>query len=186
MYDEVERNAQRVGTTVCYDQVDWPFASGTLRDGTEMPGQRFQDSCPIFERLPAFRYRLKHVNFRTPAQNSPTTSDEGGDCHMARATQRATTTHIRCKLHGKNETATVLQCEDGSYATLQLEKSKAPEWVIEHARSRRRRCADVDDVPGFFSQSGHAIPNASSFGLHARISSERFLASDLHHILCTT
>lgn len=184
-YDEewVEAEMEYNEGAICNDQLDWPYAEGVLRDGTPLPGRRHRETCSIFERLPSFQYRLKNVAFEPPANDAPTTSDEGGDCHLGRGS-RAQTRDVRCRLQEKNTTHTTLVCEDGTRPTIEREKITAPEWVVEHARSRRRQCSSTDPPPAFETSSGQPMPAASSFGLHARISAERFLASDLHRLLC--
>lgn len=186
-YDERWRQASSaggVGQGLCFDQLDWPYAGGTLRDGSALPGARFQRNCSVLERLPPFQFRFENVPFRGASATPTTTSAEGGDCHMARGTRRAASEDVRCRLRGKNDTHTVLLCEDGTAPVLERERSRAPEWVVSHAHRARRRCADADAPPQFVSRSGAPIPAASSFGVHARISAERFLASDLHRLLC--
>eukprot|EP00961_Rhodomonas_salina_P295680 3935694-Rhodomonas_salina.1 len=103
---------------------------------------------------------------------------------MARATRRHSGRQSRCRLHGKNETHTNITCDDGHRYTLDRERSRPPSWVAEHARTARRRCADADEPPTFRTPGGASMHAPSSFGVHARISAERFLASDLHHMLC--
>jgi hypothetical protein len=183
-YDEEWRQAQTAGGGVCYDQTDWPFAGGTLRDGTVLPEGRFQANCSVLERLPPFQYRLKNVPFRAASATPRTTSAPGGDCHGARGTQWVDTGGVRCRLEEKNDTHTVLRCADGTFPVLARERSRAPAEIVAAARAARRRCADASPPPEFVSGRGQPIFAASSFGLHARVAAERFIAADLHRLVC--
>jgi hypothetical protein len=91
---------------------------------------------------------------------------------------------VACRLADRNDSHAVLRCADDRNYTLLREQARAPAWVAEHARTQRRRCQQASPPPAFRSPRGMPIPAASSVGLHARVSAERFLASDLARTLC--
>ena len=180
----------------CKDQIDWPYAGGQLRDGTMLPegwGNRFQLNCSLFARLPAFKFRLLNVDFETANSNREqlSTSEDGGDCHMGRATQRmpvALSNQVRkCMLQSKNDTATVLLCKENGVSkkyVLSRARSLSVQEIIDKTGKRRRYCHNADAMPRFASTKGEPLKNMSSFGIHTRISSERFVASELYRELC--
>jgi hypothetical protein len=181
-YDEGWRRGAAAGGSVCYDQTDWPYAAGALRDGSALPAGRVRPNCSLFERLPPFEYRLKNVPFRPAAPQ--TTSAPGGDCHMGRGTQWVDTAGVRCRLEGQNDTHTILRCADGATRAPARERARPLGEVMAAARTARRRCAAASAPPMFVSGRGGPMPAASSFGLHARVSAERFLAADLARRVC--
>lgn len=172
----------------CIEQLDWPYSGGELRDGSKIE-KKTTPKCSIFKRLPKFRVKQKPSSF--PGKSGKTTSDEGGDCHMGRL-MRDPKTLIReanfqeseCRLHEKNSTHMKLLCGENQYITTEREKSKAPSWLIEQLKKKRRQCSEADQPPVFRTPENGYLPEITSFGLPFRVSSERFIAGDLARIMC--
>lgn len=210
MYDRKFRTTQLLTQTdrVCTRQLDWPFVGGLMRDGSRSP-PRFaadsstsEESCNVLDRLPPFQYRYMPSGKVYAHPDGKTTLDEGGACHMGRAARlnasKITNTRLCRKIYS-NFTHVVARCFQASgsaaYFDVEMERemSKAPDWMVEHMRSRRLRCGPqqcnaADSQQWKTEFDAQSLPHGPevSYGIPFRWSSARLLASDLRSIVCSS
>ena len=165
LYDLKPRWALVLGPS-CGQQVDWPYSGGPLRDGSWLPNQV---SCGVLDRLAPFKYRYN--NSKTTIKSTRSTLEEGGDCHMGRASRGGAS---QCTVVAKNSTALTLSCQ-GSLRTL---PRPLPSQV--KLTSRNRTC---DPTPTF-TVGGKRVMAETSYGVPWRWSPSRLLARDLRFRLC--
>lgn len=209
MYDRKFRTTQLLTQTdrICTRQLDWPFVGGKMRDGSRSPARysawssTVDEACNVLDRLPPFQYRYMPSGKVYPHPDGKTTLDEGGACHMGRAarlpSQTITNTRLCRKIYS-NFTHVVARCFQASGSAaffdveMEREMSKAPDWMVEHMKSKRLRCgaqqcnAATDPLwkTEFDAQNLPHGPEVS-YGIPFRWSSARLLASDLRSIVCS-
>ena len=162
----------------CVEQLDWPYAGGTLRDGSQY-NQRWSTvtPCGVLDRLPTFQYM--YTNRQTVQPTSKTTLDKGGVCHMG----------------WPAVTAGPLA---GCYLLVETDTYMCP-WFLSPKNVTRLRAKTVDELlnaparprlsdcsaPPAFRING-TVPTAPevSYGQLKRWEASRLLASDLRRQLC--
>jgi hypothetical protein len=175
----------------CMDQIDWPFAGGSLRDGATLQRSQ-QDRCGTLDRLPTYEFRWAMVDWEKSGTGAATTLDEGGVCHTARLAETdddATETLARgggeeCVLTHRNATALVLLCgEHKEVLVLPRTARQAPADVLAAVRGLRRRCSQCAPAPVFETHDGRPLEPESSVGRPFRISTARKVAAELRREL---
>jgi hypothetical protein len=176
-----------------------------MRDGSRSPprftpsSSTVDEACNVLDRLPPFQYRHMPVGNVYAHPDGKTTLDEGGACHMGRAARLNSTVNTRlCRKIYSNFTHVVARCFQNSgsaaYQDLEMERemSKAPDWMVEHMKSKRMRCGPqqcnaATDPVWKTEFDAHAMPHGPevSYGIPFRWSSARLLASDLRSIVCS-
>lgn len=145
LYDQRYRRIRLLGnsSTVCKQQLDWPFEPGWMRDGSPNAGRnRDTDACNVLDRLPPFMYAYKPAGTVRKPADGRTSLDEGGSCHMGRAAGLApamvagstrVTAVNECRKIYSNYTHVVARCKDPvtklfTDYEMKKELSAAPDW----------------------------------------------------------
>ena len=166
----------------CKEQLDWPYAGGTLRDGSEFK-QRWSTvvPCGILDRLPQFQYRYKN-KYSTPQPvplSTQTTLDKGGVCHMGWPVV----------------TAGPLA---GCYLLVETDSYMCPSFLAPKNVTRLRaktveellnsptrpRLSDCNPPPEFRINAATSTAPEVSYGQLRRWEASRLLANDLRRQLC--
>jgi hypothetical protein len=182
------------GDSPCLMQFDWPYVSGTLRDGSNVTGDYTWASnpsskkCHILDRLRPFQYRYKSDRQAVPVRGKFTT-DQGGVCHTGRAATltpqaSAKVSTTRCVKQSETEDSMNVTCEDGSSITLAKEKSTPLDAMVEAVKTTRTKCSQCSPPPTFVNSKGVNIQPESSFGIPFRFSASRMAAADLRRLVC--
>ena len=166
----------------CMEQLDWPYAGGSLRDGptsTSTPRWTTLISCGVWDRLPAFRYMYKNTERVT--QSTKTTLDKGGVCHMGWPAVTAGPL-AGCYLIPSDSTdtfmcPTFLQPKN----VTRLRAKTIPELL---SSPNRPRLSDCSPPPTYRINSTTGTPSEVSYGQLRRLEAARLLANDLRRRLC--
>lgn len=170
---DLQYRAATVIQPACAQQMDWPYTGGAMRDDSSI--ELSAQPCGLLDRIPEYLYR--YHNSKTVLDNTETTLDEGGDCHMGRpATYNSATQH--CTLVEKLDTSIVVNC--GTYNVTLARPKSANVNVIN-----RRPCSQCDPLPTFHAGDGTKLEEAEvSYGTLWRWAPSRKLAQDLRFRLC--
>jgi hypothetical protein len=102
LYDQKYRLGARVlSPSKCDIQLDWPYESGTMRDGMTTDTMNNDVKCNVLDRLPPFKYRYMPKGKVMPSPDDRTTLDEGGSCHMAPAAKMPPRSEIPASVETK-------------------------------------------------------------------------------------
>lgn len=197
--DEQDRDVRDLDSTMCPDQLDWPFTAGDLRDGMRTEGRPEagqQASCNFLDRLPKFRYSYRSGDVQDNPSGA-TTLSPGGVCHMGRASggvpPGSGVVATTCRSVHKNATHLRVRCDDDTSGALKdvlLERrsSAVPQELLSAMRGRRRRCqGGCTPPPRFYDHTGaNELPHGpeASYGLPFRWSAARLLAADVRAAAC--
>jgi hypothetical protein len=193
LFDETFRIAKSLRNNSCLEQLDWPFVSGVLRDGSQTNTSSPNAPCDVNPRLPPFVYR--YMPSGKVSKPKTTSLSKGGVCHMGIAPELPTdftyTTGICRKINETVDNINVL-CHTTSDApdieyTLPKGMSAAPPWAAQNMKSTRQSCAACSAPPKWMDQSGDTpLPGGAevSYGTPFRWSASRMLASDMRSIIC--
>ena len=161
----------------CTEQLDWPYAGGTLRDGASF-NQRWttKTSCGIMDRLPAFQYR--YVNRQTPTPSTKTTLDKGGVCHMG---WPAVTAGPMAGCYILTDTDSYM-CPSFTQpkSVSRLRAKTVAELLNAPTRPRLSDCSP----PPSYKVANSTVASEVSYGQLKRIEAARLLANDLRRRLC--
>ena len=200
LYDQKLRTAKVLTTPedACKDQLDWPFEPGFMRDKSINFGRNdASQQCNVLDRLPLFQYRYRPIGAVRKPEDGRTTLDEGGSCHMGRATvlnkgdiPSVVSTQVCRRIHS-NYTHIVVRCtgDQNTYTDYELgkEKSKAPDWMVANLKQSRQKCDSCSKVPKWKTESGDFdLPQGPevSYGIPFRWSASRLLAADFRSMVC--
>jgi len=165
-------------TPKCTEQLDWPYAGGTLRDGSTL-NQRWSTTvpCGVLDRLPVFQYRYK--DSRTTRPTTKTTLDKGGVCHMGWPVVSAGPL-AGCYLLVETDT---YMCP--SFArpknVIRLRAKTIAELLNTPSRAR---LSDCSAPPTYKLANNATTPPEVSYGQLKRRETSRMLANDLRRRLC--
>jgi hypothetical protein len=186
------KNAQNEYKT-CEVQLDWPFVSAMLRDGSNLSSTDVNDTiwngasdiearrCHVLDRIPDFAYVYASKRELKP---SGTTTLENGVCHTARVQKRARSVVGRCVRASKGELDSLIRCVNGTKIRVERRQSTPAREAADSTRSYRRACSRCTKPPVFRTRDGAPIQAESSFGVPYRVSAERVAARDLRDALC--
>jgi hypothetical protein len=164
--------------SACKEQLDWPYAGGSLRDGSILQERwNLTTPCGVLDRLPVFQYRYRNLQRTQPS--TKTTLDRGGVCHMGWPAVTA----------GPLAGCYILVDQDAymcpSYsqpkAVPRLRAKTIPELLTSPTRPR---LADCSPPPTYAFGNGTETPPEVSYGQLKRWEASRMLASDLRRRLC--
>jgi hypothetical protein len=166
----------------CTEQLDWPYAGGSLRDGPASAfGPRWTTlvPCGVWDRLPTFRYRYKNTERIT--RSSKTTLDKGGVCHMGWPAVTAGPL-AGCYLIPSDTTdtfmcPTFLQPKN----VTRLRAKTIPELL---SSPNRPRLSDCNPPPTYRINHTTTTAPEVSYGQLRRLEAARLLANDLRRRLC--
>ncbi len=166
----------------CKEQLDWPYAGGTLRDGSEFK-QRWSTvvPCGVLDRLPQFQYRYKN-KYSTPQPvpvSAQTTLDKGGVCHMGWPVVTAGPL-AGCYLLVETD---MYMCPS-FLAPKNVTRLRAKTVEELLSSPTRPRLSDCDAPPQFKINATTPTAPEVSYGQLKRLEASRLLANDLRRQLC--
>jgi len=166
----------------CAEQLDWPYAGGTMRDDATFPRRwKTLTSCGVLDRLPLFKYRYR--NLKTISRSSKTTLDKGGVCHMGWPVVTAGPL-VGCYLVPSSDaTSDTYMCPTflQPKRVLRLRAKTIPELLNSPSRPR---LSDCSPPPTYKINSSATTAPEVSYGQLKRLEASRLLANDLRRRLC--
>ena len=159
----------------CAQQVDWPYAGGTLRDGSTVPERYAPPSCGLLDRLPPFKYRYWNSARIVPSKR--TTLDRGGACAMG------------WPIISAGPLAGCYLLEDDTFTCAAppthrpVTRMRARTLSALLGAATRPRLADCR-MPPSYRAGGSVVPSEVSYGQPTRREASRALAADLRFRLC--
>ena len=162
----------------CLEQLDWPYAGGVLRDGSNL-GQKWSTltACGIADRLPTFQYR--YTNTKAIQKSQRTTLDKGGVCHMG---WPAVTAGPLSGCYILVETDTYMCPTFLQPKNITRLRAKTVDELL--GSPTRPRLSDCSPPPTFKFENGTTTVPEVSYGKPKRWEAARLLANDLRRRLC--
>ena len=167
------------GELPCTEQLDWPYAGGTLRDEATFPRRWTRlISCGVLDRLPAFKYRYRNIKRIT--RSTKTTLDKGGVCHMGWPAVTAGPL-AGCYLIPSTQDTYMCPTFIQPKTVLRLRAKTIPELLNSPSRPR---LSDCSPPPTYKINSTTSTEPEVSYGQIRRLEAARLLANDLRRRLC--
>lgn len=179
----------------CGMQLDWPYVSGTFRDGSTTNGKQWDLSsdplsrrCHLLDRLPDFQYIYLPVN---EIRSLGSSTLQRGVCHTGRMqTALPFNQGRRCVRTSKTSLQVTVTCQNvidellTNTNTYNSPRKTSRTPFTYNQNFRRQKCSRCSKLPRFETKHGQKMDPESSFGIPYRRSTERVIAKDISFALC--